>query len=104
MKTQVITKSDMFKGQLQDIRQRVIEEIKKQSERIVLTNDGNYEIINKIKLNSGDSDISLMTENIFAVNKEGAAVGSIFDSRTVAYESLPTDQLIELLKSLELTL
>ncbi len=103
MKTQLITKSDMFKGQLQDIRNRVIEEIKKQSGRIVLT-DNNYEIVNKIKLNSGDNEISLMTENIFAVNKEGAAVGTIFDSRTIAYESLPTDQLIELLKSLELTL
>ena len=97
-------RSFLYRGQLQDIKNRIIEDIEKKSNIIVLNEIDNTEIKRRIKVNPNDDDGNFFVERIFAVNSRGAVLGTAFDSRNAPFKDLQLETLISLLESLEETL
>ena len=70
MGIKITLKSDHYSGLFQDIRNRLIEEIEKQAERIILSPEHNYEITTQIPYNNEPGSPEIFQQYIYAVNKK----------------------------------
>lgn len=96
-----LKRADMYRGQLQDLKNRLIEKIK---ETILIITEGDteeqVELKRPIILIENDSDANL-NEIIAAINATTVYIGNMFEPSEITIEKLNIDILISLLDSLE---
>lgn len=101
LKMQRVKRAEMFKGQLQDIKNRIIEKIK---EGILILTDGvtdeTVELRRAVLLRVNDSDGNL-NRIIKRVSADNAYISDVFSSGGTEFQFIDHDSLISLLESIE---
>lgn len=96
-----VKRADMYRGQLQDMKNRIIEKIE---ETILLITEGNteeqVELKRPIILTENDSDGNL-NETITAVDSKTVYIGNMFEPSESTFEKFNIDVLINLLDAVE---